>query len=151
MKDANWQAVKSIYLEGIASGNATFEMEVPEIEDGIIIDPTSYAAPNKESPSVPRTRNSFQLPLSIYFPGATAIIPQEQSEDSNIELTALAWTSTDSWLEKNHIHGEEGEFDEGTDLEGPLALAALVTSSTTNKATEGEENIGMRVLLHLDH
>jgi L-amino acid N-acyltransferase YncA len=30
MKDEDWDAVRSIYREGIATGNATFEMEVPD-------------------------------------------------------------------------------------------------------------------------
>jgi L-amino acid N-acyltransferase YncA len=33
MKDEDWNAVQSIYCEGIATGNATFETNVPEWED----------------------------------------------------------------------------------------------------------------------
>ncbi len=33
MKDEDWPAVKSIYQEGIATGNATFETDVPEWEE----------------------------------------------------------------------------------------------------------------------
>ncbi len=101
-----------------------------KIEDGVVIDPSSYAAPNKESPSVPRTRNAFGLTQSIYFPEATAIIPKEPAKGSTIRLTPLAYTSTDSWLEKNFVAGKESKFDEGTDEKGPLALGALVTTST---------------------
>jgi L-amino acid N-acyltransferase YncA len=32
MKDADWEEVRSIYLEGIATGNATFETEAPAWE-----------------------------------------------------------------------------------------------------------------------
>jgi L-amino acid N-acyltransferase YncA len=32
MKDEHWDAVRSIYLEGIATGNATFETEAPDRE-----------------------------------------------------------------------------------------------------------------------
>lgn len=32
MKDEDWEAVRSIYQEGIAAGNATFETETPEWE-----------------------------------------------------------------------------------------------------------------------
>ncbi len=32
MQDADWEAVKAIYREGIATGNATFETDVPEWE-----------------------------------------------------------------------------------------------------------------------
>ena len=33
MRDVDWEAVRSIYREGIATGNATFEMDVPDWED----------------------------------------------------------------------------------------------------------------------
>ncbi len=33
MKTQDWDAVRAIYQEGIATGNATFEMDVPEWED----------------------------------------------------------------------------------------------------------------------
>lgn len=33
MRDEDWEAVQVIYREGIATGNATFEMAVPEWED----------------------------------------------------------------------------------------------------------------------
>lgn len=33
MRDADWAAVRAIYLEGIATGNATFETEPPDWED----------------------------------------------------------------------------------------------------------------------
>ena len=33
MRDADWEAVRAIYLEGIATGNATFETESPDWED----------------------------------------------------------------------------------------------------------------------
>jgi L-amino acid N-acyltransferase YncA len=33
MQDGDWEAVRSIYREGIATGNATFETDVPAWED----------------------------------------------------------------------------------------------------------------------
>ena len=33
MHDGDWEAVRSVYREGIATGNATFETDVPEWED----------------------------------------------------------------------------------------------------------------------
>jgi L-amino acid N-acyltransferase YncA len=33
MRDEDWEAVKRIYREGIATGDATFETDVPEWED----------------------------------------------------------------------------------------------------------------------
>ncbi|MFC2048450.1 Gldg family protein [Chloroflexota bacterium] len=83
-----------------------------KIEDGIVIDESSYVAPNKQSPRVPRTRNAFGLSEDVYFPEATAILPGEPAEDSTIRLTPLVYTSNDSWLEKNQVPDEEPKFDE---------------------------------------
>ena len=33
MQDGDWAAVRSIYVEGIATGNATFETEASEWQD----------------------------------------------------------------------------------------------------------------------
>ncbi len=111
-----------------------------DIEDGTIIDPSSYATPNIDSPSVPRTRNFFDL-TTAYFPEATAVTPQPEytptlqvdetgtllqifwtSNDTQIEMYSLVWTSQDSWLEKDFNSNEEPEFDEGIDQKGPLPL-----------------------------
>jgi ABC-type uncharacterized transport system involved in gliding motility auxiliary subunit len=105
-----------------------------EIEDGIIIDTSSYVEPNVDNPSVPRTRNFFGLSVS-YFPGSTAIIPQQEVAEE-LQLIPLAWTSRESWLERNFDPNEEPGFDQGTEEEGPLALGVLVTIAPPE--TEGE-------------
>ncbi|MFC1929138.1 GldG family protein [Chloroflexota bacterium] len=94
-----------------------------DIKDGTVIDPSSYAAPNIDSPSVTRIRNQFGLGTT-YFPGSTAIIPQEEKEA--IGILPLVWTSTDSWLERDFNPGEEPAFNEGVDTKGPLALGVLI-------------------------
>ena len=111
-----------------------------DIEDGTVIDPSSYVTPSIDSPIVPRTRNFFGLSTS-YFPGTTAIIPQEgytpslisetlqitwTSKDSQIEMYSLARTSQDSWLEKNFNPNKESVFDEGIDAKGPLNIGFLI-------------------------
>lgn len=101
-----------------------------DIEDGIIVDPTSHVAPNKDNPLVPRTRNSFKL-AETYFPGAAALQHQEEVPD-NVELGAMVWTSLESWLEKDFIPGEEPEFNEQVDRKGPLAIGALVSTTSTD-------------------
>jgi len=102
-----------------------------DIENGILIDPTSYVAPNKDNPLVPRTRNSFQL-AETHFPGATAVIPKEEKPD-NVELRALVWTSREAWLEKDIISSEEPVFNEQVDRKGPLAIGVLVSTTSTDK------------------
>lgn len=118
-----------------------------DIEDGIIIDRSSYVAPSIDNPIVPRTRNFFGL-SETYFPGATAIIPQEEVAD-NIEMLPLLWTSQDSWLEKDFDPLKEPEFDEGIDLEGPLALGVLIATVPAKGAEEEppEEYEGTRLVV----
>jgi len=125
------------------------------IGNGTVIDPSSYVAPTIDTPSVPRTRNIFGL-STIYFPGATAIIPHPQyvptlatteegealgqiiwrSENSNIQMLMLISTSDDSWLETNFNSMEEPEFNEGTDLKGPLPLGFLIFTTPGDEAEE---------------
>ncbi len=97
-----------------------------EVGDGTVIDPSSHVAPNKHMPLVTWQRNFFGMP-EIYFPGATAIIPQKEVADT-IEMLPLLWTSQDSWLEKDFDLLKEPEFDEGIDLKGPLALGVLIAT-----------------------
>jgi len=108
-----------------------------EIEDGIAIDPSSHVSPSIDSPMVPRTMNYFSqfgLSKETYFPGATAILPQEEYPE-NIILLPLFFTSQESWLEKDFNTLEEPEFNEGTDIKGPLPLAFFATTATA----EGDE------------
>ncbi|MFC2020872.1 GldG family protein [Chloroflexota bacterium] len=94
------------------------------IKDGTIIDPSSYLSPSIESPLVPRSRNMMGL-SDTYFPGATAIIPQEEISELIIQQP-LFFTSQDSWLEKDFDPSKEPEFDEGIDEKGPLAIGVLI-------------------------
>jgi len=118
-----------------------------KIEDGIVIDESSYVAPNKQSPKVPRTKNAFGLSEDVYFPEATALLPGEPAEDSVLTLMPLAYTSNDSWLEKSYVPDTESKFDEGTDVKGPLALAALVSTVISDETGEvADENIHLIVI-----
>ena len=106
-----------------------------DIVDGTVIDPFSYVTPSIDSPIVPRIRNFFGL-AETYFPGATAIIPQEETDDK-IMKQPLVWTSQDSWLEKDFNTLAEPEFDGGTDQKGPLALGILIAAAPADGG-EGE-------------
>jgi ABC-type uncharacterized transport system involved in gliding motility auxiliary subunit len=116
------------------------------IEEGTIVDPSSYAAPAIDSPMVPKIRNFFAL-SNTYFPGATAIIPKEgytpklmitgtggipqvlwTSEDSQIQMLSVVRTSQDSWLEKNFDPLKEPHFDQETEFKGPLNIGFFITS-----------------------
>ncbi len=120
------------------------------IEDGTIIDPSSYVSPNKNTPLVTRGGNYFGFEKT-HFPGATAIVPNYEytpklvqtreggtqvvwtSEDSQIQMFMLLGTTKDSWLGKNFDPLKEPEFDEGIDLKGPLFLGFLIYAPPTGE------------------
>ncbi len=123
------------------------------IEDGTVIDSSSFVSPNENTPLVTRERNYFSF-TETYFPGATAIIPQPEympvllqmedgsgqvvwiSEESQVQMFMLLWTTTDSWLEKDFDPLKEPEFDEGIDPEGPLFLGFIIFTLPTGEADE---------------
>ena len=125
-------------LWGVATGNGT------------VIDPASYLSPSLDTPRVASARNSFGL-STVYFPGATAIIPYPQyepdtstegetiwkSQDSVIQMYMLLWTSDDSWIEMSFDPGAEPKFDDGTDIKGPLALGFLIFTSPASEEETG--------------
>ncbi len=103
-----------------------------DIEDGVIIDPTSYVAPRNDNPLVPRTRNSLQLG-ETFFSGATAVIPRE-ARPSDAEVTALVWTSRDARLEIETPGGVVAT------RKGPLAIGALLDAKGTRLAVIGDSD-----------
>jgi len=125
--------------------------------DGVVVDPSSSLQGSISSPIVPRLRNFFGL-NSLYFPGATALLPQPifdpqivpgessdtplqvvwTSENSSIVMLSLARTSPDSWLENDLEVGKTPVYDEASEIKGPLELALrLVLVPPTN--AKGEE------------
>lgn len=116
-----------------------------KIEDGTVIDPSSYVSPNKNTPLVTGGRNFLGLP-KIYFPGATAIIPQEEVA-GNIEMLPLVVTSRESWLERDFNLLEESEFNEGIDRKGPLALSVIITAPLIDEAGEIDEEQGTTLIV----
>jgi hypothetical protein len=106
-----------------------------------MIDPSSHVAPDTDTPLIPRIRNAFGL-AEIYFPGATAIIPQEEIPP-DLSIAPLAWSSPESWLEREFKSGEKPQFDDKTDRKGPLAIGALLSTASA----EGSPEIGMRLVV----
>ncbi len=117
------------------------------IEDGTVIDVSSYLSPNKDTPIVSRTRNEFGL-SDTYFPGATAIIPNEDVPD-DVFMLPLFYTSGASWLEKNFDPSKEPEYNEGIDLPGSQALGVLVAVLPPEEEEEAtpEENKFTRLVV----
>ncbi len=134
------------------------------IEDGIIIDPSSYVEPNETNPLVTGQRNYFGF-AKTHFPGATAIIPNPEytpqlvqtgegevqvvwiSEDSPIQMSWLLLTTEDSWLEKDFDPLKESEFDEGIDLEAPLFPGFIIFAPLTDEAGEVVEGQGTTLMV----
>lgn len=104
-----------------------------EVEDGVLIDAQSYVNPNRENVLVPQNRNAFEL-RELFFPGATATIPQSDVP-SSYRLDPLAWTSSGSWLDRGAERpGDEYTFDSEIDRRGPLAIGALLSIPQSNQA-----------------
>jgi ABC-type uncharacterized transport system involved in gliding motility auxiliary subunit len=136
-----------------------------DLEKGTIVDESSYVDPNIGTPSVPRSRNFFGMP-TLYFPGATALIPQSgfepnlvpfsegtliqifwTNENSSIEMYSLLRTSQDSWLEKDFNPLEQPAFDEGTDIGGPLNIGFLIGTATDNETQAIIEEAAPRIIV----
>ena len=83
------------------------------VQSGTIIDPDSYVTGNIDSPTVPKSRDNMGLD-KVYFPGATAIIPQTTAP-TDMEVIPLVWTTTDSWLDKNYDPTTTPKFNSATE------------------------------------
>lgn len=134
------------------------------IEDGTIIDSSSYVSPNKDTPLVTGERNYLGFEKT-YFPGATAIIPHPAftpnliqteeggiqviwtSENSQIQIFMLLVTTTDSWLEKDSDPFKEPAFNEDIDLEGPLFPGFLIYAPLTDETGEVVEGQGTTLIV----
>jgi len=90
------------------------------VANGIIVDPASYSAPNKTTPIVTRDRNSFGL-TTLYFPGATAIVPAETMPE-NLQIAYAIATTQDAWMTGEYDSTINQEYDPEKDLKGPLFI-----------------------------
>jgi ABC-type uncharacterized transport system involved in gliding motility auxiliary subunit len=81
-------------------------------------------------PIVPPERDYFYL-SNVYFPGATAIIPQETSP-SDVKMMPLVWTSASSWLDKDFAADEEPVFDPAMEEKGALAIGAMIAQTVSS-------------------
>ena len=89
-----------------------------------LIDPTSFAAPNTDSPSADRTMNSLGL-ATTYFPGATTILPLGVAP-KYAQAQPLVWTSEDAYLDVDFDPAVESQFDEETDNKGVQIVGILI-------------------------
>ncbi|MSQ15845.1 MAG: hypothetical protein EXR50_08290 [Dehalococcoidia bacterium] len=101
------------------------------IEDGYIVDQTSYAYPDIATPAAQRNQYYFEQITkdlsTTFFPGAAGIIPAVPPNDSDrVKIAPLMESSPQSWLEKG---SGEPRFTGSEDIPGPLPLALLVEAS----------------------
>ncbi len=89
-----------------------------------LVDPSSYTAPNLDTPSVDRTRNAFGL-ATTYFPGATAIIPAGAALQY-AQMQPLLWTSEDAYLDEDYDPDVPSQYDEETDSKGVQIIGAMI-------------------------
>ena len=75
-----------------------------------------------------------KLPAA-FFPGVGEISPADNAP-VEFMVTSLAKTSANSWLEKD-LNNKQVQFDEGTDVMGPVSIA--VAAQEQSQAAEGEE------------
>jgi ABC-type uncharacterized transport system involved in gliding motility auxiliary subunit len=113
--------------------------------DGSIVDPASHVAPNPQTVLVSRTQNYFGLPQT-YFPGAAALQPTEEAREG-VSVIPLVWSSRSSWIDRTVPSGVQPTFDAATDLMGPWAVGALVS---TGSADETSVPDGMRLAVFSD-
>ena len=63
MTEQDWEAVREIYLQGIATGNATFETSVPDYEEWDerhLADLPTHRALREQGPRLGRAESSLQ-------------------------------------------------------------------------------------------
>jgi ABC-type uncharacterized transport system involved in gliding motility auxiliary subunit len=89
-----------------------------------IIDPSGYVAPNQNILQIPANRD-YVGETNVYFPGATAIIPQPTAP-TNMDVTALVWTTTNSYLVKNFDSSVAPKFDPTTEVQQSYAVGVLI-------------------------
>lgn len=89
-----------------------------------LIDPTSYTAPNIDTPSVDRTRNAFGV-ATTYFPGVTEIIPTGAAV-KYAETQPLLWTSDDAYVDEDYDPNVPSQYNEETDAKGARVIGVMI-------------------------
>jgi ABC-type uncharacterized transport system involved in gliding motility auxiliary subunit len=101
------------------------------VQKGTLIDPTSHLTGRLDAPVVVKARSLFAtsdqsvITSSVFFPGATAIVPQDKTK-TNMDVRALVWTTTDAWLESNYDPSVTPKFDEAKDKKQAWGIGAFI-------------------------
>jgi len=114
-----------------------------DIAEGTVVDPGSSVAPNQNVLLVTEQRNYFYLP-STYFPGAVAIIPQEEAP-TGIEMMPLVYTTVNSWLDLDFVADQDPAFNSATEYRQSLAIGVLIAEDPTVTENTGK-NLRLAVI-----
>jgi len=107
-----------------------------QIEDGVVIDPTKYFWTDVGSPVIEKwEKHQITSSISPAFFSGVMKIDEADEHPENVEITSLAKTSNDSWLEKELESGKT-KYNEDSDIKGPISVAMVVQGIT---ATEEEK------------
>jgi ABC-type uncharacterized transport system involved in gliding motility auxiliary subunit len=121
---------KVIFMTNPGSPNDVAQLLKPwgvNVQSSTIIDPSSYVAPNMNILQIPSARD-YIGETNVYFPGATAIIAQTTAP-TDMDVTPLVWTTSNSWLEKNFDSSVTPKFDSSTEIQQSYAVGVLIKPS----------------------
>jgi ABC-type uncharacterized transport system len=102
------------------------------VQSATLIDPSSYVAPNMNIVSVPSSRDNVGN-YNVFFPGVTAIVAQP-TPPNNIEVSALLWTTSNSYLDKNYDPSVTPKFDPTTEIQQSYAVGAMIRPTDIKNA-----------------
>jgi ABC-type uncharacterized transport system len=94
------------------------------VQSSTIIDPSSYVAPNMNILQIPSARD-YIGETNVYCPGATAIIAQT-NPPTNMAVTPLVWTTSNSWLVNNFDSSVTPQFNPTTEIQQSYAVGVLI-------------------------
>jgi len=128
-----------------------------DVQNGTLIDPTSHLTNNMSTPTVVKSRSLFStssvnvIATSVFFPGATAIVAQP-TPPTNMEVTALVWTTPDAWMAQNYDPSTTPTFDATTETKQPWVIGAFIapTEITDSSGNVTGYNQGPNIIVFGD-
>jgi ABC-type uncharacterized transport system involved in gliding motility auxiliary subunit len=136
----------------VAAGGKVLLLQDPEADSGlsellkkwkigldndIVVDSSGLGQLFGMGPAVPLVSNYESHPITKDMTRVMTFFPMARSlqilaePGSPFNATALFKSSESSWGEKN-LKGNEAQYDEGTDIKGPLNLAVVSTKSVSS-------------------
>jgi len=133
---------KVIFMTNPGAPNDVAQLLKPwgvNVQSSTVIDPSSYVAPNMNILQIPSARD-YIGETNVYFPGATAIIAQTTAP-TNMDVTPLLWTTSNSWLEKNFDSSVTPKFDPSTEIQQSYAVGVLIKPSDITDSSGNDTGV----------